>query len=72
MGGVPNVISTSWTVFDDACVEAAKGFYDGLIAKEGSAIDIRRCAESLSNVTGRMRDKGRSPLVWAAYTHFGV
>lgn len=72
MGGVPNAISTSWTVFDDDCVDVAKGFYEGLIGEEGSTIDVRRCAGSLSRVTRRLRDIGRSPLVWAAYTHFGV
>lgn len=71
MGGVPNAISTWWTVFDDDCVDVAKGFYEGLVG-EGGSINVRRCAESLSRVTQRLRDAGRSPLVWAAYTHFGV
>ena len=72
MGGVPNAISTSWTVFDDDCVDVAKGFYEGLIGEEEGVIDVRRCAGSLGRVTRRLRDMGRSPLVWAAYTHFGV
>ena len=72
MGGVPNAISTSWTVFDDDCIDVAKGFYEGLMDEEGSAIDVRRGAGSLSRVTQNLRNMGRSPLVWAAYTHFGV
>lgn len=71
MGGVPNAISTWWTVFDDDCVDVAKVFYEGLVG-EGGKIHVRRCAGSLSRVTRRLRDIGRSPLVWAAYTHFGV
>ena len=72
MGGVPNAISTSWTVFDDDCVDVAKMFYEGLVGEDGGAIDVWRCAESLSGAVRRLRDMGRSPLVWAAYTHFGV
>ncbi|KAM0803787.1 CHAT domain-containing protein [Usnea florida] len=71
MGGVPNAVSTWWTVFDDECVDVARGFYEGLVG-EGGRIDVERCAASLSGVMRRLRDAGRSPLVWAAYAHFGT
>ena len=74
MGGVPNAVSTWWTVFDDECVDVARGFYEGLVSEgeEEGTIDVWRCAASLGGVTRRLRDAGRSPLVWAAYAHFGT
>ena len=72
MGGVPNAISTAWTVFDDMCGEVARGFYEGLVVGEGGGIDVWRAAGSLGSVVRGLRDRGVSPLVWAAYVHFGV
>ena len=71
MAGVPNAISTWWTVFDDECVDVTKIFYEGLVGADGS-FDVGRCAKSLRLALLRLIRAGKSPLVWAAYSHFGV
>ena len=47
MAGVPNTISTWWTVLDDECVGIAKAFYQGLVTTEMDT-DVRRCAKKLA------------------------
>ncbi len=71
MAGVPNTISTWWTVLDGECVGIAKAFYQGLVTAEMD-IDVSRCAKSLRAAMLQLRDAGKSPLIWAAYSHSGV
>jgi hypothetical protein len=72
MAGVPNTIATWWKIRDLWAVQAAKGFYDGLMPGTGtSPLDVRKSAISLRNVMLSMRGQGLSSLVWAPFVHFG-
>lgn len=71
IAGVPNTISTWWAVLDDECVDVAKAFYQGLLSADMD-IDVRRCAKSLRAAMLQLRNTGKSPLIWAAYSHSGI
>ncbi|KZF19066.1 hypothetical protein L228DRAFT_271688 [Xylona heveae TC161] len=71
MAGVPNTIATSWEIMDIESVQVAIDFYNGLKGPNGE-IDVSKSAASLNSAVLRMRNAKLSPLVWAAYIHFGV
>ena len=71
MAGVPNTMSTWWTVADDESVDVSKWFYRGLVSGE-KGVDVGRCAKSLCETVLRMRREGKNPFVWAAYSHSGA
>ncbi|KAK5107388.1 hypothetical protein LTR62_001331 [Meristemomyces frigidus] len=71
MAGIPQVISTSWSVDDDVSAAVASMFYSFLDNGEDQ-LDFKGAAIALDNVVQILRDQGVHALLWGAYVHSGV
>ncbi|KAK3116923.1 hypothetical protein LTR53_002219 [Teratosphaeriaceae sp. CCFEE 6253] len=71
MAGVPQVVSTSWSVDDDTSAALAAMFY-ALLADDEGRLDFRRAAFALDGAAQVLREQGVHALLWGAYVHSGV
>ena len=72
MAGVPYVIGTWYPVNDRVGPRVAEEFYKHCQDPETGLVDASRSARALHETMSILRDQGYRPLVWGAYSHFGL